>query len=123
VLWNRIEVIRVADVRFPEEVGFLVEEEGGLLVVGDAVCGGRKDVGIPEGEIRMAQATQEGPIPFGFPAGVEKGRIALRWLLDNPFEKMCFAHGSPVFHHPKEVLKRFIEDEDFWDNLRKRETE
>jgi len=123
VLWNRIEVIRVTDVRFPEEVGFLIKEEGGLMIVGDAVCGGRKDMGIPEGEIRIAQATQKGPIRFGFAAGVEKGRIALRGLLDYPFEKMCFAHGSPVLHHPKEVLKRFIEDKKFWENLRKRETE
>ena len=75
VLWNLIEVIRVTDVRFPEEAAFLVKEEGGLMIVGDAVCGGRRDMGIPEGEIRIAQA----------------------------------------------ALRRLIEDEDFWEKLRKRE--
>ena len=123
LLWNLIQVVRVTNLRHREEVGFLVKENGGLMIVGDAVCGGRKDMGISEGEIRIAQATQEGPILFGFPEGVQEGRISLHRLLEYPFEKMCFAHGSPVFHHPKEVLKRFIEDEEFWEKLRKRETE
>ena len=112
VLWNRIEVIRVTDVRFPEEVGFLVKEESGLMIVGDAVCGGRKDMGIPEGEIRIPF-----PAEMYFPAGVQKGRVSLRRLLDYPFGRMCFAHGSPVFDHPKEALQRFIEDEGAWVEL------
>ena len=123
LLWNLVQVIRVTDLRHREEVGFLVKENGGLMIVGDAVCGGRKDMGIPEGEIRIAQATQSGPIMFGFPAGVQKGRISLRKLLGYPFEKACFAHGAPVFHHPKEVLKRFIENENFWEGLKEREAE
>jgi glyoxylase-like metal-dependent hydrolase (beta-lactamase superfamily II) len=114
LLWNLIEVIHVPDVHFPEEVAFLVKENGGVMIVGDVVCGGRKDMGIPDGEISI-------PISFAkYIADIQKARISLRRLLDYPFEKMCFAHGSPVFNRPKDVLKRFIDDEEAWKNLQKR---
>lgn len=113
LLWGRIEVIRVPDVRFPEELAFLVRSDD-VLIVGDAVCGGRMDRGIPEGEIRI-------PLPglFYFPEGPRDARDPLRRVLDFPFSKMCFAHGSPVLDEPKAALRRFLEDEAYWDKLRK----
>jgi len=109
LLWDLVQVIRVRNLRFPEEVAFLVREDGGLMIVGDAVCGGRKDFGIPEGEIRI-------PLPgeFFFPAGADEGRKSLRRLLEFRYEKMCFAHGTPVFDSPKEALERFLQDEEYW---------
>jgi glyoxylase-like metal-dependent hydrolase (beta-lactamase superfamily II) len=116
-LWNVIEVIRVPDVHFPEEVAFLVKEDGGVMIVGDVVCGGRKDMGIADGEISI-------PIPFAkYIADIQKARISLQRLLGYPFEKMCFAHGSPVSHRPKDVLKGFIENDAVWESLQKRKIE
>ena len=40
-LWDAIEVIHIPHVGWGEETTFLVEQEKGLLIVGDAVCGGR----------------------------------------------------------------------------------
>ena len=118
LLWGLVQVVRVRNLRFPEEVAFLVREEGGLMIAGDAVCGGRRDFGIPEGEIRI-------PLPgeFFFPAGADAGRESLRGLLELPFEKMCFAHGTPVFDRPKEALERFIQDEAYWEMARKKTEE
>ncbi|MCE2448619.1 MAG: hypothetical protein J4F35_09610 [Candidatus Latescibacteria bacterium] len=50
VLWDLVEVIRVPDVRHREEVGFLLQDVG-ALIVGDLVSGGRKDRGIPDGQV------------------------------------------------------------------------
>ena len=63
-----------------------------------------------EGEIRI-------PLPgrFYFPTGAQRARDSLRMLLEHPYEKMCFAHGSPVLDRPKEALERFIADEEYWD--------
>ena len=117
LLWNLIEVIHVPDVHFPEEVAFLVKEDDGVMIVGDVVCGGRKDMGIADGEISI-------PIPFAqYIADIPKARSSLQRLMDYPFETMCFAHGSPVFHRPKDVLKGFIENDAVWESLQKRKNE
>ena len=118
LLWDFIEVIHVPDVHsFPEEVAYLVKEEGGVLIVGDGVCGGRKDMGIPDGEISI-------PIPFAkYIADIKKSRDSLHKLLAYPFEKMCFVHGTPVFQSPKSIFRRFLENDEIWESLRKRKAE
>ena len=74
-------------------------------------------MGISDGEFSI-------PIPFAkYIADIQKARVSLCRLLEYPFEKMCFAHGSSVLHCPKEALKRFIENEEAWENLKKRKNE
>jgi len=106
-LWNLIEMIYVPDVYYPE-TAFLVREEGGVLIIGDLMSGGRLDRRIPEGEIGL------------FPeyiANLGKARRSLGKLMEYSFEKMYFGHGSPVRRDAKTVLDQFLGSDEIWEDL------
>jgi hypothetical protein len=86
LLWNLVEVIRVPNVRYREEVSFFLAADA-ALVIGDLVSGGRRDVDIPDGEIGIP-----GPEYY---VDLREARNSLRGLLTLPFSLMCFAHGTP----------------------------
>lgn len=109
VLWDMIEVIHLPDVSFVDEVSFLVKGEGGTLIVGDALCGGRKDRGVPDGSLWV-----NGPEYF---PDLQAARRALRKLGRHSFERLCFAHGSPITQAAKAKLDEFIENDDSWAKL------
>ena len=102
-LWDAVEVIHIPHVGWGEETAFLVEQEKGLLIVGDAVCGGRADIGVPEGEIGIFTNQLEA-IPDR-----QKARNSLMGLMEYPFDAICFAHGSPIRHRAKAALQRFLD--------------
>ena len=108
VFWDLMEVIRVPDVRHREEVSFFLQD-GGALIVGDLVSGGRKDRGIPDGQVGI-----NGP---QYLVDIEKARASLGILMDLDFDILCFGHGSPILTRAKQVLRRFIEDDSVWKNL------
>ena len=108
LLWDLVEIIRVPDVRFREEVSFFITEDS-ALVIGDLVSGGRKDIGIPDGEIGIP-----GPEYY---VDLGKARNSLRELLALPFSLMCFAHGTPITSGAKEVLRQYVENDAVWDRL------
>lgn len=108
VLWDLMEVIRVPDVRHREEVSFLLQDEG-ALIVGDLVSGGRKDRGIPDGQVGI-YAPQ-------YLVDIEKARASLRILMDLEFDLLCFGHGSPLLNRAKQVLRQYIENDSIWKNL------
>ncbi|MBI4532082.1 MAG: hypothetical protein HY709_11255 [Candidatus Latescibacteria bacterium] len=109
-LWNAVDLIHLPDVvSYPEETVFLVREGGGVLIIGDALSGGRPDRGILDGELGIS-----------FPEYVtnpQKARQSLSKLLEYSFEVMCFGHGSPIFTDPQEALRRFLDRADFWNPL------
>ena len=70
--------------------------------MGDAVCGGRADIGVPEGEIGIFPNQLES-IP-----NCQKARDSLIDLMEHPFDAICFAHGSPIRHQAKAALQRFL---------------
>jgi hypothetical protein len=86
-----------------EKTAFLVHQEKGLLIIGDAVCGGRADIRIPDREIgvypinRMATFQNEG------------ARKTLSDLMEYPFDAICFGHGTPILSNGKAALQRFID--------------
>lgn len=108
LLWNTIETIHISDVAWPEETAFLVKQNKGILIIGDALCGGRADIGIPDGEIGIY------PNQMKNISDIQKARNSISRLREYSFESMCFGHGSPILYQAKEAFQRFIEREDIW---------
>ena len=102
-LWDVVEVIHILNAGWREETAFLVEQEKGLLIVGDAVCGGRADIGVPEGEIGIF-TNQLAAI-----SDRQKARKSLVGLMEYPFDVISFAHGTPIRHQAKAALQRFLD--------------
>ena len=102
-LWDTVEVIYIPYVGWTEETAFLVGQEQGLLIVGDAVCGGRGDVGVPEGEVGIF------PNQLEAISDRQKARDSLMDLMEYPFDAISFAHGSPIRHQAKAALQRFLD--------------
>ena len=114
VLWDFLEVILVPDVRHREEVSFYLIPDG-VLIVGDLMSGGRKDCGIPDGEIGFKDPA--------YLVDLAKARLSLKALLHLEFEILCFGHGEPILSKAKDVLKRFVECDTTWQEVRRRREE
>lgn len=102
-LWDAIEVIHIPHMGWTEETAFLVKQEKRLLIVGDAVCGGRADIGVPEGEIGIFTNQLEAI------SDRQKARKSLVGLMEYPFDAICFAHGTPIRQQAKAALQRFLD--------------
>ena len=108
MLWDLVEVVRVPYVRHREEVSFYLIPDG-VLIVGDLMSGGRKDCGIPDGEIGFKDPA--------YLVDLAKARLSLKSLLQFEFDILCFGHGNPVLSGAKEVLKRFVECDATWEEI------
>ena len=115
VLWDLVEVVRVPDVRHGEEVSFYLRPHGGAFIFGDLLSGGRKDSGIPDGNVGINAPE--------YLVDLDTARLSLRILLHFDFNLMCFGHGSPVVRGAKEVLRQFIECDATWKDLAQRREE
>ena len=102
-LWDAVEVIHIPHVGWAEETAFLVKQGQGLLIVGDAICGGRADIGVPDGEIGIFTTQLEAISDRG------EARNSLISLMKYPFDAICFAHGTPIRHQAKAALQRFLD--------------
>ncbi|MCY3767255.1 MAG: hypothetical protein OXH06_17695 [Gemmatimonadetes bacterium] len=116
LLWDRIEVIHIPDAYHTDEVAFLVHGDGNTMIVGDAVCGGRRDRGIPDGEIWINA-------PEYIVAEMSSARDSLRKLAGHPFERMVFGHGSPILHDASDRFRAFLEDDEAWAKLESEKAE
>ena len=86
-----------------------------VLYVGDAVCGGREDTGLAEGEV--GKYTLMGRTPEQIRSLIPdlvKARRALERLLELDFDALAFGHAAPVLRNPHAALRRFLASEDFW---------
>ena len=110
LLWGRIEVSHIPDAYHLDEVAFMVHGEGNTMIVGDAVCGGRKDRGIPDGEIWINA-------PEYIVADMSSARDSLRKLAGHPFERMVFGHGSPILRAASDRFTALLEDDEAWAKL------
>ncbi|MDE3000487.1 MAG: hypothetical protein OXU79_15540 [Gemmatimonadota bacterium] len=116
LLWDRIEVIHIPDAYHTDEVAFMVHGEGNTMIVGDAVCGGRRDRGIPDGEIWINA-------PEYVIADLSGARESLRKLSGHSFERMVFGHGSPILHAAGDRFTAFLEDDAAWAKLESEKAE
>ena len=90
-LWGTIETIHVPGMSWVEETGFRVGGECGILILGDALCGGRSDIGVPNGGV--------GVYHVDYVPEADIGKSSLIRVLEYPFEAVCFAHGlRPIPH-------------------------
>ena len=105
-LWGTVKAIHLPGLSWPEETAFLIGGGGGILIVGDAFCGGRADVGVPEGAVGRYTSVA---VPS---AKQHEARLSAQHLLSQPFDSMCFGHGSPLLHNAKAALERFITHDD-----------
>lgn len=103
--WDAVNVIHIPNVGWKEETAFLVKQESGLLIVGDALCGGRADIGIPDGEIGI----HPNRFHMKHVTNIQEAQDPLRRLMECPFDAICFGHGSPILHGAKAALQRFID--------------
>ncbi len=115
LLWDRIEVIHIPDAHYPEEVAFLVRGDGNTIIVGDAVCGGRRDRGVPDGEIWINAPE--------FVADLTRARSSLWKLARYAFDKMCFGHGSPILRAASVGFAAFVEGDRVWEKLKSEKIE
>jgi len=107
-LWNFITPITVTGVYYPE-TAFLIPEAGGILIIGDLLSGGRKDQGIPEGELGIM-----GP---EYIRDLNKARQSLAKLLNYDYQTLCFGHGVPIFQNAREILQDYIQNDAMWKYL------
>ena len=116
LLWDRIEVIHIPNAYHPDEVAILVRGDGNTMIVGDAVCGGRKDRGIPDGEIWINA-------PEYVVTNLSDTRKSLRKLTVHSFDKMVFGHGSPILCAAGDRFTAFLEDDEAWATLESEKAE
>ena len=115
LLWDLIQVIHIPDVHYVEEVAFLVKGDGNTMIVGDLVCGGRMDRGVPDGQlwIHAPEYIQD----------LLNARNSLRKLSEYSFAKLCFGHGTPITQSAKDVFNEFIENDGAWEKLKAEKVE
>ncbi len=114
-LWDLIQVIHIPDVHYVEEVAFLVKGEGNTMIVGDLVCGGRKDRSVPDGELWINASE--------YIFDLLNARNSLRKLSEYSFERLCFGHGTPITRLAKDVFNEFIENDGAWEKLKAEKVE
>ena len=115
LLWDLMQVIHIPDVHYVEEVAFLVKGDGNTMIVGDLVCGGRMDRGVPDGQlwIHAPEYIQD----------LQDARNSLRKLSEYSFAKLCFCHGTPITQSAKDVFNEFIENDGAWEKLKAEKVE
>ena len=107
-LFGCIDLVDVQGSFYPE-TALLIYELGGILIIGDKISGGRKDCGIPDGELGLA-------FPEWIP-DLLSARRNLRKLLDLDFRVICSGHGLPVLEEAKSKLKAYVESDQVWNSL------
>jgi hypothetical protein len=121
-LWDAVTVAQhITEFGWPEEAAFLLRTQSVLhpphqaLFVGDAVCGGRNDIGLPDGEVGQYTLFSRSPeqIQKLIP-DLLKARAALERLLTLEFDVLAFGHGAPVLRDPHGAVRRFLGRDDVW---------
>ena len=106
-LWGAVRTIHAPGLNWPEETAVHVERGAGVLIIGDALCGGRADLGVPDGEVGRHPNT--GPYTL-----LPQAQESARKLLEHPFESVGFGHGTPILHNGRAILRRYLERADTW---------
>jgi hypothetical protein len=86
----------------PDDTALLIDAGDGVLAIGDAVMHYTGEVHfVPDRYL-----VDEGDDPEPVKAAIKE---AVSRLLDQPFDSVLFAHGSPIAGGGKDALRRFVE--------------
>ncbi|MEK7477206.1 MAG: GrpB family protein [Candidatus Coatesbacteria bacterium] len=99
-LWGSVRACHLPFVYCPEETALLVSSEPPVLIIGDALCGARSDIGIPDGELGIYRTR---PIPDVLATAAMFGR-----LLEHPIGVIAFGHGKVITEDARGALDRFV---------------
>lgn len=86
----------------PDETAFLIDAGDGALLIADAVMHYTDEVHFVPDQYMVDEGDDPEPVKVAIKA-------AVRNLLDEPFESVLFAHGSPITSGGKDALRRFAE--------------
>ena len=122
VLWDAVEAVQhVTELGWPEEVALLIRlQQTGqpprrVLYVGDAICGGRDDISLPEGEVgQYTLMGREPELVRRLIPDLSAAQRALERLLRYEYDVLAFGHGASVVHDPHAALRRFLARQDLW---------
>ena len=90
------------DALSPDDTGLLIDAGEGVLALGDAVMHYLDDVHFVPDEYMVDEGDDPEPVKVAI-------REAITRLLDEPFDAVLFAHGSPIASGGKDALRRFAE--------------
>ncbi len=94
VLAGGFRVIQLADSKSPGESAFLLERDGGILIVGDAM------IGNPPGELNLLPPAKI-PVP-------EKAKEGLRKLLAFEFDALLLGDGQSFPKGGRQAVESFL---------------
>jgi hypothetical protein len=96
-----VKAVKV-DAISPDETGLLIDAGDGVLSIGDAVMHYGEDLHfVPEQYL-----VDEGDDPEPVKVAIKE---ALGELLDERFDALLLAHGTPIVSGGKDALRRFVE--------------
>jgi hypothetical protein len=86
----------------PDDTALLVDAGDGALSIGDAVMHYADELHFVPDRYMVDEGDDPEPVKVAI-------REALGRLLDQPFDSLLFAHGTPVVGGGKDALRRFVE--------------
>ena len=86
----------------PDDTALLIDVGDGVLAIGDAVMHYTGEVHFVPDRYMVDEGDDPEPVKAAIKQAVER-------LLDQPFDSVLFAHGSPIVGGGKDALRRFVE--------------
>lgn len=101
-----VRTIHLPDVYWAEETALLVAGNLDALIVGDALCGPRSDIGVPPGHVGIFSTKHV--------QDAVAGRRSMVSLCEYDFELLVFGHGDPIRESPRDAIRALLDSHPIW---------